>query len=1036
MQKLIDWLIIGSLTLGTGAIASLGGARGALLGSATGAVVGATISTRRLDNNQRDIMAEWEKIKAELPILKATVNELRKPQLELAKIEGKFVQKREELQQVEQKLTSLNQHRQELERRVVAINQQNSDLAAREQLQAQVEQFKLDRNGLEGQMNFFRSQVETLEAQKRSLVSIEVEFVAKQAQLELLNNQTQELQNKSQQKVNELQKAEAELVKVEGQFVQKQEELQQFEHKSTTLNQHKQELELRVLAINQHNPNLVTSEKLQTQIEQFRLDKSGLEGQINALGSQVENLEIQRRSLVSVEAEFAVKQAQLDSLNNQIQELQIKSQQLEQRAAELESLRATYDSLFNQKQSFEERVNQLKPEIDGLEAEKQRILQAIQENQQEYRTVRVNELREAQAELAKVEGQFVQKQEELQQFEHKFTTLNQHKQELDLRVLAINQHNPDLAAREQLQFQIEQFKLDKSGLEGQINALGSQVEALEIQRRSLVSVEAEFAVKQAQLDSLNSQIQELQTKPQQLEQRAAELELLRATYDGLFSQKQSFEERVDQLKPEIDRLEAERQRILQAIQENQQEYQKIEELRQKLHSLNFQIKDKESQSRGLEREIQQLNGIQAGLEENNARLKQGKEELQGEIKRLKGEIENLQSSAEVALRSLREPVWVNLPNQKRSIGTTRKDEQDFLDKLIDYIKSQGLTFPKRVIHAFHTSLKVQDISALVVLAGISGTGKSELPQRYADFIGAQLLTLAVQPRWDSPQDLQGFYNYVEKKFKPTDLMRGLYQYNHDQAMNDRIVIVLLDEMNLARIEYYFSEFLSKLETRRSRETYLEIDVGSLPLTDRERRLQIPNEFLFVGTMNEDETTQTLSDKVLDRANVITFGKPEKLQLPQKNQNGSTTPLGYLTYSVFKEWIIKPQSDSKVVQMVEKYLEQVNKVMEKMGHSFAHRVYQSITQYVVNYPGAEDVNSEAFRFAIADQFGQKLLPKLRGVMIEEAHEELDQLEEIIAEINDTSLIEAFRIAREGRYGQFQWQGLVYKAVTAERIPSHV
>ncbi len=99
------------------------------------------------------------------------------------------------------------------------------------------------------------------------------------------------------------------------------------------------------------------------------------------------------------------------------------------------------------------------------------------------------------------------------------------------------------------------------------------------------------------------------------------------------------------------------------------------------------------------------------------------------------------------------------------------------------------------------------------------TGKSELPQKYANYIGAQLLTLAVQPRCNSPQDLQGFYNYVEKKFKPTDLMRGLYQYNHDSAMQDRIVIMLLDEMNLARVEYYFSEFLSKLETRRSYQTY-------------------------------------------------------------------------------------------------------------------------------------------------------------------------------------------------------------------------
>ncbi|WP_041235252.1 hypothetical protein [Dactylococcopsis salina] len=85
-------------------------------------------------------------------------------------------------------------------------------------------------------------------------------------------------------------------------------------------------------------------------------------------------------------------------------------------------------------------------------------------------------------------------------------------------------------------------------------------------------------------------------------------------------------------------------------------------------------------------------------------------------------------------------------------------------------------------------------------------------------------------------------------------MRGLYQFNHQETLQDRLVIVLLDEMNLARVEYYFSEFLSKLETRRSQDTYLDIDVGSIPLPDEERRVKIPEQFLLVGTMNEDETT--------------------------------------------------------------------------------------------------------------------------------------------------------------------------------------
>jgi 5-methylcytosine-specific restriction endonuclease McrBC GTP-binding regulatory subunit McrB len=329
---------------------------------------------------------------------------------------------------------------------------------------------------------------------------------------------------------------------------------------------------------------------------------------------------------------------------------------------------------------------------------------------------------------------------------------------------------------------------------------------------------------------------------------------------------------------------------------------------------------------------------------------------------------------------------------------------------------------------------VQDISALVILAGISGTGKSELPQRYADYIGAQKLTLAVQPRWDSPQDLQGFYNYIEKKYKPTDLMRGLYQYQHqpdgkrrddDDPMKDRLVMVLLDEMNLARVEYYFSDFLSKLETRRSRTTYLDLDVGSLSILEQERRLAIPQQFLFVGTMNEDETTQSLSDKVLDRANVLTFGKPQQLKLREEASNNTSVPSveGYVSYSQFQGWMRKPDPDSEIVSKLRGYLDRANAIMNELGHPFAHRVYQAIARYVVNYPGVEG-NEAAFNAALADQFGQKLLPKLRGLMLDECDEQLEKFSGLINDIGDRDLINAFATARKGHFGQFQWRGVVY------------
>jgi len=805
-QLLEDWVIVGALAAAVGGTASYAikadRANAALLGSATGAVIGAAISTKRQEAEQKTLLD------AKAAEQKTLLYEKAAEQKTLLDEKEKLKEEKQGIENELQRLKERAAERNEWER-------------------------------LTAELPMLRAEVAALQTHQRNLSA------------------------------------------VEGRFVQTQEELQQVKQKLTTLNQQRQNLESRVADINQENPNLSSREQLQNEIEQSRLERSGLQGQITALQSEKERLESQRQSLINVSAQLATNQAELERVNERIAEAGSREQELVQQTAQ----------------------------------------------------------------------------------------------------------------------QIENSR--------------SQVERLEEQRRSLLGVEAELTNRQAELNAVTARIAEARRQEELLKQQAAQLDFIRVTYDSLVSQQQSLEERVNnELRPEIDRLEAEKQRILQAIKENQQRYQRYEELRERLESLNIQIREREVDVRQLERKIHELQDIQARLEENNAELRE--------------EIEGIEGSTDVALQALIEPLWQSPPNDKRTIGNTTRDEQEFLENFISYIQDQGLTFPKRVIRAFHTSLKVQDISVLVVLAGISGTGKSQLPQQYANYIKAQLLTLAVQPRWDSPQDLQGFYNYVEKKFKPTDLMRGLYQYNHDEAMSDRIVIVLLDEMNLARVEYYFSEFLSKLETRRSHPTYLEIDVGSLPIRDDERRLRIPNQFLFVGTMNEDETTQSLSDKVLDRANVLTFGKPQQLQLRQRSdaQNGSANPSGYLAYSDFQRWTRLPDPNSSVVARIKQHLDAVNRVMESMGHPFAHRVYQAIVQYVVNYPGVEDENSEAFKFAIADQFGQKLLPKLRGVMVEEAHEDLEELGGIIAKIDDAPLIDAFSQARKGRYGQFQWQGLIY------------
>src|SRR5262249_42718710 len=135
-----------------------------------------------------------------------------------------------------------------------------------------------------------------------------------------------------------------------------------------------------------------------------------------------------------------------------------------------------------------------------------------------------------------------------------------------------------------------------------------------------------------------------------------------------------------------------------------------------------------------------------------------------------------------------------------------------------------------------------------------------------------------------------------------------------QKRDERMLLVLLDEMNLARIEYYFSEFLSKLEVRQSvgnpddpaqrAPAEIEFEIGPRDTETASFRLWVGGNVLFVGTMNEDESTQTLSDKVLDRANVLRFGRPPKgIPTTKSIGGGSASQNGkFLMLSEWQKWL--------------------------------------------------------------------------------------------------------------------------------------
>lgn len=406
------------------------------------------------------------------------------------------------------------------------------------------------------------------------------------------------------------------------------------------------------------------------------------------------------------------------------------------------------------------------------------------------------------------------------------------------------------------------------------------------------------------------------------------------------------------------------------------------------------------------------------------------------------------ATGELKLSDRLSDVWTPvIPAASLAKNLPDRSEQDKLAYVRQYLADHGLRFHSRVVNAFHTSLKIANDSPLVVLAGISGTGKSLLPKRYAEAMGIHLLTVPVQPRWDSPQDLLGFFNHLQGKYIPTDLLRALIQMERHwkcsgrnwpepgktfQNRQDQMMLVLLDEMNLARIEYYFSDFLSVLENRRDisnfedvtqrRKGEVALDVGPTGKEAQDFRLYVDRNVLFVGTMNEDESTQTLSDKVVDRANVLRFAPPRTFARPDDAADAPDAESGHLKFKTWEGWIEKSSaaSLSETQQgQLESWIKQLSDALKNVGRPFGHRVNRSIHSYVSQYP---DRSEQGIKNAVADQVEQRILPKLRGVdlSLEAAKSAVAGVLRVVTSLGDEPLQQAIRSGDTGQ--QFLWMGV--------------
>lgn len=299
------------------------------------------------------------------------------------------------------------------------------------------------------------------------------------------------------------------------------------------------------------------------------------------------------------------------------------------------------------------------------------------------------------------------------------------------------------------------------------------------------------------------------------------------------------------------------------------------------------------------------------------------------------------------------------------------------DKIVaikEYIAARGFNYEGDLIENFYLSLKSKPF---VILAGTSGTGKTRLVKLFAEAIGAKMQLVPVRPDWSDSSDLFG-HNDLSGRFHPGAIIDFIKQAEWDKSTPH---FLCLDEMNLARVEYYLSDFLSIIETRdRNENGIIETDAlvdasyfQAKEAREKYGRVYLPENLYVIGTVNMDETTFPFSKKVLDRANTIEFSF---VNLMAKAIAGGKVVAQKLDNSFLKtEYLyLRDCDDEELIDNICFDLEGLNQILVKANLHVGYRVRDEISFYMMNNKKADLLPQEA---AFDHEIMQKILPRVQG-----------------------------------------------------------
>ena len=278
-------------------------------------------------------------------------------------------------------------------------------------------------------------------------------------------------------------------------------------------------------------------------------------------------------------------------------------------------------------------------------------------------------------------------------------------------------------------------------------------------------------------------------------------------------------------------------------------------------------------------------------------------------------------------------------------------------------------------------------SKLLILEGISGTGKTSLPHSFSRFLCNPATMVSVQPSFRDRTELLGYFNEFSKRFNETEFLRALYEANYREEPS----MVILDEMNLARIEYYFAEMLSILEMPSHDEWVLDLVPTAWegdPIKLFDGKIQVPDSIWFIGTANNDDSTFTITDKVYDRA------MPIELNERAAAFTCDPQPACRVTSVHLQEMFAKAKREHPITEATLAKLDKLDGYLQtRFKLAFGNRIIKQMYDFIPVYVACGGKELDGMDYIVA----RKVLKKLESLNVTFVRDEIRGLIEYIEKV---------------------------------------